>query len=194
MVVSPAISQRKFAILPKRRSWVAFLPRRRSWVNSYPSSSYILQSPRGTNVTGIPLPGPSPLAQNSTVPDIPTESPAESPKPFPLHTQLQAPDVSVSLSVPSVPILSPVKDVKDVPMFEAVAVSSSSGGDESEGENVGKRKKKGRDSIKPHPVQEPQDEVPDEVAAFLPMLEEYLKCKPQESCPHYGVHNETCSA
>jgi len=79
-------------------------------------------------------------------------------------------------------------------MFEAVAVSSSSGGDESEGENVGKRKKKGRDSIKPHPVQEPQDEVPDEVAAFLPMLEEYLKCKPQESCPHYGVHNETCSA
>ena len=60
-------------------------------------------------------------------------------------------------------------------MLEAVAVSSSSSED-SEGENVG-NKKKGRDSIKPIPVQEPQDEVPDEVAAFLPMLEEYLKCK-----------------
>lgn len=62
-------------------------------------------------------------------------------------------------------------------MFEAVAVSSSSGED-SEDEDVGKKRKKSRGSIKPVPVQEPQDEVPDEVAAFLPMLEEYLKCKP----------------
>jgi hypothetical protein len=64
-------------------------------------------------------------------------------------------------------------------MFEAVAVSSSSGDEDPEGEKVEKRKKKGRNAIKPIPVQEPQDEVPDEVAAFLPMLEEYLKCKPQ---------------
>ena len=66
-------------------------------------------------------------------------------------------------------------------MFEALALSSSSGSDEPEGENVRKRKRKCRDSIKPVPVQESQDTVPDEVAAFLPMLEEYLKCKPQES-------------
>lgn len=65
-------------------------------------------------------------------------------------------------------------------MFEAVALSSSSGSSDTESENVGKRKKKGRDSIKPGPMQESQDIVPDEVAAFLPMLEEYLKCKPQE--------------
>lgn len=70
-------------------------------------------------------------------------------------------------------------------MFEAVALSSSSSDDESEGENVGRRKKKkSRHSIKPEPVQESQDEIPDEVAAFLPMLDEYLKCKPLES----GLH------
>lgn len=70
-------------------------------------------------------------------------------------------------------------------MFEAVALSSSSGGDDSsEDEKVVKSKKKGRDSIKPDPMQESQDEIPDEVAAFLPMLNEYLKCKPQELGPH----------
>lgn len=63
-------------------------------------------------------------------------------------------------------------------MLEAVAVSNGSGGEDSENENIG-RKKKDQGSIKPVPVQAPQDEVPDEVAAFLPMLEEYLKCKPQ---------------
>jgi len=64
-------------------------------------------------------------------------------------------------------------------MFEAVEVSSSSDGEDEEGEDVAKKTKKGRGSIAPVPVQEPQDEVPDEVAAFLPMLEEYLKRKPR---------------
>jgi hypothetical protein len=186
MVVSPeksVISQRKFAVLPKRRSWVAFLLHQAQWVKSFPSSSYILQSPRGTNVTGIPLPGPSPLAQNETFAEDPAPDPRpESATALPLPTQLQVSDVSASLSIPSEPIPSPAEDV---PMFEAVALSSSSSGDESEGDNAGKRKKIGRDSIKLGPVQESQDEIPDEVAAFLPMLEEYLKCKPQGSGTHW---------
>lgn len=74
-------------------------------------------------------------------------------------------------------------------MFEAVALSSSSGSDDSGDEKVVKIKKKGRESIKPGPVQESQDEIPDEVAAFLPMLEEYLKCKPQELVHTDVVYN-----
>jgi hypothetical protein len=168
------ISQRKFAILPKKRSWVVFLRFQVPSVYSFPSSSYILQSPRGTNVAAVPLPGPSPLAQGGAV----SENPTPDPRPelltaFPPHTQPGTPD---TLSVPSVPIPSPTKEV---PMFEAVAVSSSSSGENSEVENIGKQKKKARDSIMPVPVPDPQDEVPDEVAAFLPMLEEYLRCKPR---------------
>ncbi len=158
------------------RGWVLSLSS--AIVNSLPSSSYFLQSPRGTPVTGTPLPGPSPLAQNGTVPQNTGPRP-ESPKAFSHHTQLQVPDVSVS--VPSEPI---PRSAEDIQMFEAVALSSSSGDDDTDGENVGKRKKKARDSIKPGPMQESPDIVPDEVAAFLPMLEEYLKCKPQES----GLH------
>jgi hypothetical protein len=145
----------------------------------------MLQSPRGTNVTGIPLPGPSPLAQNGSIPQNSAPAPGsrpESPTAFPLHNQPQAPDASISLDVPLVPVPSSTEDVPMVEtMFEAVALSSSSGDDDSDGGNVRKRKKKGRGSIKPGPVQESQDEIPDEVAAFLPMLDEYLKCKPQES-------------
>ena len=151
-------------------------------VNPSPSSSYTLQSPRGTTVTGLPLPGPSPLAQSGTVPQNPPPGPRpESPTAFPHHAQLQVPDAPNSLSVPSVPIPSTPEDIQ---MFEALALSSSSGSDDTEGENVGKRRKKFRNSIKPGPMQESQDIIPDEVAAFLPMLEEYLKCKPQES----GLH------
>ena len=184
MALSPEksnISQRKFAILPKKRSWVGSSPSS-AVVNPSPSSSYTLQSPRGTTVTGIPLPGPSPLAQTGTVPQNPPPGPRpESPTAFPHHTQLQVPDASNSLSVPSVPVPSSVEDIQ---MFEALALSSSSGSDDTQSENVGKRKKKRRDSIKPGPMQESQDIIPDEVAAFLPMLEEYLKCKPQKS----GLH------